>query len=171
MRFNRPPYLVILFIMFLFNTVLSLAVDLPSQADLYLDKTASLMDQADKRLAYLNEEVAEFFDYLDQSRERFEPLLKEEGEWEVRLNQDNEFKNRIVKTNKAFLEFRHHAANSIAMTYNGSPYSCLVYAHSVSGLTEWYVSYLEEMLFPKGWQSIYEGYLLEDKGRPISKAA
>ncbi|MBS0615338.1 MAG: hypothetical protein JSR58_02145 [Verrucomicrobia bacterium] len=77
----------------------------------------------------------------------------------------------VERLQAAFAEFSKEVWRSIGTVKGPNAYAFTVQTASFLELTNWYASFIEENLFPRGWQALYQDYLKdkENARRETSK--
>ncbi len=145
-----------LFLLFLY----SLSADINSTL-----KAEENLEKADQLIENLQSEINWFFKYISpnktpissdpEERKLEEELIKK---WSDEHAQVVESVNNLQK---AFLDFRDKMAEALSIRFTQNQYGTSRYALSTLEITEWYVKYMEENLFPSDWKSLYQKSLQE----------
>lgn len=114
--------------------------------------------EANERLKVFNKEL-EWFDYFrSEMALKLEESLKEKKLWEVQLLQDQELRIRLEYIQDSFKKFRESTARVIALSVDDDTGQIVIEATVYLEMTKWFIKYVEEMLFPQGWNESYQAY-------------
>lgn len=122
--------------------------------------TIKMIEQAkisDKKWENSQREVVWFLDYNNPIKNivSFEGIEKDSYLKEKWSCQQDELTQSLVAANQSFLEFRKCIEEVIAAKSGDGRYAD--YASSAVGfdLTNWYIEFMEDKLFPHNWKELY----------------
>lgn len=127
-----------------------------SQRDVQMayDKIA----EANERLKVFNKEL-EWFEYFrSEMALKLEESLKEKKLWEAQLLQDQELRIRLEYIQDSFKKFRENTARVISLSLDDDTRQIAMEAIVHLDMTKWFIKYVEDTLFPQGWNESYQAY-------------
>jgi hypothetical protein len=146
----------ITFVVSLLSLFLSVCAMAGESSD--LQEAKNKVEAADQKMERFNNELIWFFDDKDKGMLHFEKSLKERGTWESELLQNQELKIKIVAARELFKQFRAQLGHVLSLPFNTHASYSFSEASVYLDTTSWFVSYVEEQLFPQGWKEAFEDY-------------
>jgi hypothetical protein len=125
----------------------------------------STFKEADKRLEMLNAEIKWFLDYCAPTRQSVRVKSKEEENFYVKKWQGEHMQliESVRNVQSEFFAFREKMADVLSVRFDQGRHGASLSAKTTLDLTKWYVKYIEDNLFPFGWEELYKEYLKEQK--------
>ena len=107
------------------------------------------IEKAQDLLTGLDQEMEAFLKSKEHNMRLSEDYLKQSGQWEKKVQSLNTLKEKVMIVQNLFLEFRENVSEMISLDLGDSSYASAIFSSSNREITEWYVKYLKEMLFPR----------------------
>lgn len=117
-----------------------------------------LMDQTNHRFDAFQSELKWYFSNLDT-----EVKNVSHDNQEYLTQQKDELKQAVEKATQIFLDLRMKFRDIIFAKYGNYPDTQIELAAALSEATGWYTTFVEELLFPRGWEETLDQHA--DKGQ------
>ena len=118
----------------------------------------NLREKATSLVQRFNRELEWFFDYESDAAFSNKKYLEENQIWIPQLLQNRELEVRLGFSQRLFEQLAHSVAASVALTLESGKPNQILYARAYLDVTRMYVNFMEEMLFPQGWQRLFDKY-------------
>jgi hypothetical protein len=132
-----------------------IAADKPSYESNYVIEGNAAVDQARARLSALEDELQWLVSYYQDCAEKSDNSDPKDSLKSTSLHLPADIK--ILQ--EAFSEFSKEMWRSIGAIKGPNPSAFAAQTASFLELANWYASFIEENLFPQGWQKLYQDYI------------
>jgi hypothetical protein len=114
--------------------------------------------EADQETDKLQKELKWYFDFRNELASDGEKSLKNQGMWDKQILQNQELKIKLGATLELLKKFRENAARSLSLSSESDTGQAFLEATVYLDITEWFVKYVENTLFPQGWEDTYQEF-------------
>ena len=119
-----------------------------------------LLERAKSRLEIFQQELDWLVAYTEGNIPKTGDFKKIAEEDAIRMK---ELKKDLQEMHRAFLHFRRKICDVLLSKDGSYPYTNSICISTIDEVTSWYIHYVEDLLFPEGWNSIFKTYQLEKK--------
>lgn len=151
------------FILYLFFTVVFLEVSKEkclSHDSPYTIERINQAEISDKKWENFKAEVSWFLDYNNPMRDTppLEDIEEDQYLREKWSRRQDEFARSLVKADQAFFEFRRYVGEAIMAKFGEGRYGDHASLGIEIDLTNWYIEFMQNTLFPHDWKELYENH-------------
>ena len=105
--------------------------------------------------------------YLREQELDMKKKLTTQKQYENYLKDHQQLEELIVKTQILFSDFRASVRDIVFSKYGVTPYARDLLTSPIENMTEWYVNFMQELLFPNNWEEKFHAYSDQQKTSPL----